>query len=408
MCMRLSSRSALAHELQSGLADASPETNMLQPPQRRVGRGAMLLEVRLSARILETSELDLGACAMALPDLISRLRQSMRSFQRDLLLVLASAVPASSLLVVAAPSPRRAAVPLRSAAPLVASAIPTTATLAVACTVPTCLGFWKTEYGVSYAYGAAMAAAGLMHVGASSSPLATAHALCLVAYGVRLNVFLLFRELFITRFREFREKVEARAVAKGSRLVRAPFVISCSLLYFCMAAPLRLTASFAPKAGSASAAGLAALVALQAIGWFVAALGDLTKSWVKAERGEDHLVTSGIFGLLRHPNYTGEALLWSANGAAGALVLVGAPLPLLAKVGWLAASLVGVLGILFVLMSATGNLEAKQAEKHGGAEDYARWLATSWKGPALTPKPKTPPVEEPAEEEGASGGVESS
>ena len=63
MCMRLSSRSALAHELQSGLADASPETNMLQPPQRRVGQCAMLLEVRLSARILETSELDLGAYA---------------------------------------------------------------------------------------------------------------------------------------------------------------------------------------------------------------------------------------------------------------------------------------------------------------------------------------------------------
>lgn len=228
---------------------------------------------------------------------------------------------------------------------------------------------------------------------------------------MRLNLFLLFRELFIPRFREFREKVEARAVAKGSRLVRVPFVLSCSLLYFCMAAPLRLTASYAPRVGSASAAGLAALIALQALGWFVAALGDLTKSWVKAQRGEDHLVTSGVFRLLRHPNYTGEALLWSANGVAGALALVGAPLPLLAKAGWLAATLGGVLGILFVLMSATGNLEAKQAEKHGDTDEYAHWVATSWKGPALTPKPKTAPVGEPEEEaeeeEGASGGSES-
>jgi len=36
------------------------------------------------------------------------------------------------------------------AAPL-AAALPTTQVLVAACTIPTLLGYWKSEYGVSYA-----------------------------------------------------------------------------------------------------------------------------------------------------------------------------------------------------------------------------------------------------------------
>ena len=82
------------------------------------------------------------------------------------------------------------------------------ATLATASTIPTLAGYWKTEYGVSYAYGAAMAACGILMFPATSSVIAKAHSLVLVLYGVRLNVFLLYRELFIPRFRKMREKIE--------------------------------------------------------------------------------------------------------------------------------------------------------------------------------------------------------
>ena len=77
--------------------------------------------------------------------------------------------------------------------------------LTVACTIPTLLWYWKSEYGVSYAYGTAMLATGtLVLASRPTSVLANAHATCLALYGARLNLFLLWRELTIPRFREFR------------------------------------------------------------------------------------------------------------------------------------------------------------------------------------------------------------
>ena len=91
----------------------------------------------------------------------------------------------------------------RAAPPVLA--LPSTAALATASTIPTLLGFWKSEYGVSYAYGFAMAAAG------ADCPIPTRRKPAgLLAYGSRLNLFLLYRELAIPRFREFREKIEVR------------------------------------------------------------------------------------------------------------------------------------------------------------------------------------------------------
>jgi steroid 5-alpha reductase family enzyme len=270
--------------------------------------------------------------------------------------------------------------------------LPAVSTLAAACTVPTLLGYWKTEYGVSYAYGSAMAACGALTLMATGplglDVLAKAHALVLVMYGVRLNTFLLYREVFIPRFRDFREKIEARTKKQGGRLKRTPFVLGCSALYYCMGAPLKLTAA-ASTTGPARAL-LAIEVALMYAGFAVAAIGDLQKTIAKADRGENSLVTSGLFRYLRHPNYTGELLLWASSAAAA---LTAAPAALasgsfttLALVGWLLASCTGFAGIGFVLMNAATGLEKKQKEKYGARDDvgggpYEKWVASTWAGP---------------------------
>ena len=53
-------------------------------------------------------------------------------------------------------------------------------TVVAACTVPTLLGFWKAEYGVSYAYGAAMATCGALILPSSTTTLARAHAIVFI------------------------------------------------------------------------------------------------------------------------------------------------------------------------------------------------------------------------------------
>jgi len=128
----------------------------------------------------------------------------------------------------------------------------------------------------------------------------------------------LHRELTVPRFRTLRDKIEARSKAQGGRLKRSPFVLGCSFLYFCMAAPLRLTAA-TPVSGTSKVA-LALEVLLMYTGAVVAAVGDAHKSRAKRRRGADYLVVDGVFRYLRHPNYSGELLLWGASAAAVLIV----------------------------------------------------------------------------------------
>jgi len=151
-------------------------------------------------------------------------------------------------------------------------------------------------------------------------------------------------------------------------------VVGCSVLYFLMAQPLRIT-----LAGGAEGKAAAAAVALAFVGFAVAALGDLQKSLTKAIRGSDHLVTGGIFRFLRHPNYTGEVFGWTASTVA-AFCTGGAP------VGLVAAAL-GWVGIMFVLAGeASIGLEKKQKDKYGGTPEYESWVKRSWAGPMFDPK----------------------
>lgn len=265
---------------------------------------------------------------------------------------------------------------LRSAAP----ALPVAAAAALG---PTLLGFWKREYGVSYGYGVAMAliaALTLLQSGPPLTALAAALAAVHLLYGVRLTLFLLYRETCIPRFREFRERVEERA--PSSRLSRTPFIVSCALLYLWMSAPVLLTAG-APEIGcSVGRAASWAGVAAAALGFLVAAVGDAQKSIVKARSGENTLVTTGVFKYLRHPNYTGELLLWSASTFVGMVSTVAHfSWP---RLGGAASSLLGLLGIGFVLARAAANLEKRQRETYGDDPAYEEWLKSSWAGVTLT------------------------
>ena len=60
---------------------------------------------------------------------------------------------------------------------------PSAATLAAVTVAPAVLGLWKSEYGVSYAYGTATMVGGGLMIGAAGKPLGAAHALCIALYG---------------------------------------------------------------------------------------------------------------------------------------------------------------------------------------------------------------------------------
>lgn len=255
--------------------------------------------------------------------------------------------------------------------------LPSLQTIAISCLAPTSLGFIRYEYGVSYGYGTSVAViAYLILQQLSSGTVAYWHALALLFYGVRLNLFLLFREICIPRFGRLRDQIDARRGGK-SRLSRIPFVVGCAALYAALAAPLLLTSQSVANPSPY----LKVCVVTSWVGFALGALGDLQKSFVKGMLGENVLVKGGLFARLRHPNYTGEVLGWTASFAASVVVAVA---------DWkqsfavpLAASAFGWLGIVGVLAMAATGLERKQKEKYEFTPGYESWIKNSWAGPTL-------------------------
>jgi steroid 5-alpha reductase family enzyme len=269
------------------------------------------------------------------------------------------------------------------------------------------MGFIKSEWTVSYGYGfaTALGAAAIwreMPIGPTTNPVFLLHAASLLFYGLRLNLFLYIRNRTSARMKEFQKTLEKRAQEKGNRLARTPFVLSCGLLYYGLVLP----AVFVSKLESNTVPALAllamkALVGLQWVGFLVGAVGDLTKSYVKESKKDGKfLVTSGVFSLLRHPNYTGEIVSWTCNAMIGTLaaacLLRGSQLSLSLVSQWVVSAL-GWAGIVFVLLQATQNLENRHEREHGDTEKYQEWIKSSWSGWKLSMKKKSSSTEKVAE-----------
>lgn len=294
-----------------------------------------------------------------------------------------------------------------NATPLVGSTssivLPSLKKLFLSCLLPTLIGLWKYEYGVSYAYGTSTALSSffilkpILNAPTSAfTTLVQIHAAAIIFYGVRLNIFLLYRELFLERFRRMRERIEDRQTKKeegagtiGRLINRIPFIISCSLLYLGLVSPqltsaksLQMINQCGIDASNSLAWGVyKSLVGLTWIGFVIAAIGDLTKTMVKSWKGPDHLVTGGMFALFRHPNYTGEVIGWTSNFLASTIAMYLSGYGVKAWKDWVIPMLLGslgLLGIIFVLTAATTNLERRQKEKYGEIDAYKNWKA--WAG----------------------------
>merc|ERR1719440_976239 len=145
-----------------------------------------------------------------------------------------------------------------------------------------------------------MLGVGLLMLLGGVGGVAQAHAAALVFYGARLNAFLLYREL--AGVGPSLERKPGQTLLE--RLKRLPVLLGCGLLYFCMAAPLRITAAQAllqrhPALAGSSSVAVTAAIALTFVNFGVAAFSDIYKSVVKARKGPDTLVTTGPFHLFR-------------------------------------------------------------------------------------------------------------
>lgn len=229
-------------------------------------------------------------------------------------------------------------------------------TALIACAI----GFYKYVYFMSVGYGFAVAAISVVSLVLFRGSLTAGtflFGILMIAYGLRLSGFLLYREF---RNRGYRNKV-MKEVSGGSNELAIPIKIvlwiSVSILYVLQTSPF----FFRLSAGAADNGALVAACVISACGIVLETTADLQKSAQK-KVVPDMVATKGLYAIVRCPNYLGEILFWTGMfvGAFGALKGIGE---------WIMAIL-GYALIFYVMVDSARRLEKKQNRNYGAKEAY--------------------------------------
>lgn len=237
--------------------------------------------------------------------------------------------------------------------------------LAVALAASAC-GFKKYVWFISIGYGAAVAAIGvalLVMFGARAGVASALQALLLVVYGCRLSGYLAYREL---RSRSYNQKMKGEIKGNDSVTLGVRFAIwgSAALLYACQTSPVL----FRMAAGGRTDAFLVVGLAVSVFGLAFETTADIQKNAAK-RRNPRRFVGTGLFRIVRCPNYLGEMLFWTGTFVSGIGVYSGVA-------QWLAA-LLGYVGIVYVMFGGARRLEIRQNRSYGKDPAYQRYVRTT-------------------------------
>ncbi len=232
------------------------------------------------------------------------------------------------------------------------------------------IGFKKYVWFISLGYGFSVAAIGLVLLIAFGGSLTfgTAAACVLfIIYGLRLGGYLAIRELKSTAYNE-KMKTEIKSGTDMSIGAKIAIWVSAALLYACETSPVlfRLQSG---KSGVLLYIGVIISIA----GLIVESLADYQKNKAKKSNPR-RFVDTGLFKIVRCPNYFGEMLFWTGVFVGGLNIYSNAW-------HWLGA-LVGYLGIIYVMFGGARRLEMRQNRTYGSDPEYKEYVS---KTPIMIP-----------------------
>lgn len=237
------------------------------------------------------------------------------------------------------------------------------------------LGWKKFVYFISLGYGFSIAAMGvaaaLIFMKQLTLPTALL-CLLLAAYGCRLGGFLLYRELCSASYRKELPSLTKTSTDLGAG-AKISIWISVVVLYVCQVSPVfyRL-ADPLPDGGRGSCAWAVAGAAVMLLALVLESLADHQKSASKKVR-PDRFCDTGLYRIVRCPNYFAEILFWTGCLISGIGALHGWQ--------WLVASM-GYVCIVYIMFGGARRLEIRQNRRYGADPEYRAYVSRT---PVLLP-----------------------
>ena len=224
------------------------------------------------------------------------------------------------------------------------------------------MGFYKFLYFISLGYGfsvAVMGVAMLVLFRDSLSIVTAVMCLMFVVYGCRLGGYLLLREMK----QSYRDHMK-KEINDGSNMpffVKVCIWVSCALLYVLEVSPVLFRMN---NGGHVDVVTIIGAV-IMACGILLESMSDYQKSAAK-KINPKRFCDTGLFKIVRCPNYLGEILFWTGVLVSGFTTLHG--------IWQWGAAIAGWVCIVYIMFGGARRLEIRQNKNYGHDPEYQAYV----------------------------------
>ena len=232
------------------------------------------------------------------------------------------------------------------------------------CLLVSAIGFKNYVWFISLGYGFSIAAEGLAMLFLYGKNLTLGTVICCVLfilYGLRLGGYLAIRELGSSSYK----KNMKGEIKEGSTVpfgVKIAIWVTCAALYVTQIGGVFYRLQNAAQDNALVFIG--AVVMLLGVSLETAA--DIQKNAAKKVNPR-RFVDTGLYRIVRCPNYLGEMIFWTGVLISGIGAVTGWQ--------WVVVA-IGYIGIIFVMFSGARRLEIRQDKNYGNDPEYQKYVTT--------------------------------
>ena len=236
--------------------------------------------------------------------------------------------------------------------------------LFIAAMLVSSIGFIHYVWFISIGYGLSIAAEGVCMLVLYNEQLTLGTAICsalFIVYGLRLSGYLAFREITSKSYKKNMkgEIKEGKSVPFG---VKVAIWVTCALLYVTQVCGVTYRLDNLSPDNAFIYIGAAVML----IGLILESAADIQKNNAK-KKNPRRFVDTGLYRLVRCPNYLGEMIFWT-----GVLIsCIGS----VSGWQWVLVA-VGYIGIIYVMFSGARRLEVRQNKNYGFDPEYQKYIKT--------------------------------